>query len=162
VKLAWWPANIMNDCNAVASMRDLYSQFCEARDAACKTEDPKEKAEHLQLVMDAASQMIGRLAMLGAGLDSILVSLNRNVKNISTLNPELYRELEPHIGDLMGLHQFVMMGYGDEAEFCTRFEKLVRDKVLVEEGLDPADIEGSFDYMRKKAMMAVTPVNPSN
>ena len=144
-------------------MADLYSRFCRDRDLAAKTEEPSVKAMHLASAMDAASQIIGQLAMLGAMLDKIMISLSKSTDRIAEENPGIPKGdygsvMESH----MGLYRMSMLGYQDEAVFCASFEKKIREGMLHAAGIDPKDQEEALAYLRQRSLLAVTPTNPGN
>jgi hypothetical protein len=141
----------------------LYLQFCRGRDLAAKTENPAVKSEHLASAIDAASQIIGRLAMMGSALDQMLKLLEQYVDRASAsglATPE--REIDEQMLSVLKVHNVFMTVYRGEGDFCSRVNKMVQEKELIEAGIDPSDTEKAANYLRQRSIMVLTPANPQN
>lgn len=141
-------------------MSAIYIRFLQLREQAEKAIVPSEKSDALHEAVLLANQMLERLALLGASLNANFIALESKMTALETKNPELLKQIDNEIGSLIGLRKAFLGFYGDEAQFCSNFERMVRDKLLQEAGVDPNDQEAAMAYLLQagKAMVP-TPEN---
>lgn len=131
-------------------MSAVYLRYLHLREAAEASIVPSEKADALQEAVDLGNQMVERLALLGAALNANFIALEKKIQDLETKHPELVAQLDKEIGGLIGLRKAFLGFYDDEAKFCANFEKMVRDKMLQEAGIDPNNQEAVMAYLLKK------------
>jgi len=141
----------------------LYLQFCRGRDLAAKSENPVVKSEHLASAIDAASEIIERLARMGSALDHMLKLLEHYVYQASAgglVAPN--REIDEQMNSIVEMHRVFMVVYRSEGDFCAQVDKMAQEKQLIKDGIDPSNTEKAANYLRQRSIMVLTPVNPGN
>jgi hypothetical protein len=161
----------VNESIEAESMEVLYSQFCSGSELVKKMKKPEIQADSLASAVNAASHIIGRLAMMVAALDKMFQSLERNVDQFAKEKAQFFpnieatpqeRWIDESVDSLIGVYRMFMISYQGEADFCSRFEKYVRENMLVKVGIDPSNTEEAMNYLRQRSIIASTPTNPGN
>lgn len=152
----------MNDTNQ-AEMGQLYLRFLNRQEEAEKAVVPSQQTESLNDAVLSGHQIIERLALFGAALNANFTAIQKKLADLEATHPDLLKQFDEHVGSLVGLRDTFVAFYADEAAFCATFERMVRDRMLNEAGVDPNDQEAVMAFLLK-AGKALTPpaLNPAS
>lgn len=144
-------------------MGPLFVKFLQLREQADNATVPSEKTDALDEAVMTGHQIIERLALFGAALNANFHAIQKKLEALGESQPELLKQIDEQIGSLVGLRNAFLGFYLDEATFVAQFEKMVRDRMLLEAGVDPNDTEAAMAYLLKVGKAQATPVlDPSH
>lgn len=140
----------------------LYQEVLKARESLDSMVVPSDKIDALQAALDKSLRIIENVALFGAAVDANLAAVLRKV-NVLAEDPVLQEKLQTELGDLVSLRAQVVEGYfSDEAQFCKNFERMVRDSILAQAGIDPKDQKKSLAYLNKLGKVIIPPGTVKN
>lgn len=114
---------------------------------ADEASDPEQKLTCLKDALAFSQVLIERLALFGAGLDAVGNALRKRVDVLNTTHPDLTRQMDEHLGGLLGVRETFLGIYGEEAEFVRKFERMVRSKMVEQAKLDPNDSTAVMQHL---------------
>lgn len=142
---------------------DLYLSFLNKREEAERSVVPSEQNDLLVEAVQQGHQIIERLALFGAALNSNFVAIEKKLAGLEQTHPAFLKQVDEHLGGLIGLRKAFLGFYDDEAAFCAKFEQMVRTKILVDAGIDPSDTEASLAHLINVGKaQAQPPADPSH
>ena len=113
------------------------------------------KVRLLEAAVHASHVIIEQLALFAAGLHALDVAQQKQIDAMSATQPELVKQLEPHLDGLIGLNKLFANLHADECEFVLQFSKMVRDKLGVSAGVDPSNPEAMMQHLLALGMKQV-------
>jgi hypothetical protein len=147
----------MKDQNQM-EMGAMFVRFLQLREQAESSLIPSAKSDALMEAVITSHQIIERLALFGAALNANFTAIQKKLEALGDSQPELLAKIDEQIGSLVGLRNAFLGFYLDEAAFTAQFEKMVRDRMLQEAGVDPNDQEAAMAYLLKTGKAQATPV----
>ncbi len=141
------------------TLGQLYVDSLRSRESLDLMVESADKVECLENALASMLHIVERTALFAAALDASLTAVHRQIDKCKQGNPEVAACLESYVGDLRGLKASVLDNvFSDEAEFSRGFERMVRDNLAKQAGIDPKDEKAVMGYMLKAGRaLATTP-----
>ncbi len=141
----------------------VYVNSLASREAADRSVVPSEQVDALRKSLMETGEVVDRVTLFAAALNPLLVRLLEHLGTPGVLAEETTENADSlaKARTLAQAARGFLSHYEEEADFCAKFERLTRERLLRSAGVDPSDERAVAAYVSKMTKaLVLTPGNP--
>jgi hypothetical protein len=152
----------MNVKNQERPLGHTYWEILKARESLETLVVPSEKIETLSGALDSSLKVISDVSLMAAAVESSLTAICKKLDALGE-DPTLGERITREFQDLVALRDKILLGFfGDAVSFVRAFERMSRNNLLAQAGIDPNDEAASMAYLVKLGQTVSAESNPGN